>query len=778
MTQTFEQWLAARSRPTHVDVRIEGFGAYLDGPDTIAANFDARYRLSFGQQPSYAAGQPAHLWRPILCTMPDLTGESVDLFGGFPRRLGGLTLELLDHRDFLTDLMRTEAGAVAVLDEDLDSSETAITVASAAGIADDSLIFIGGECMAVDSIAGAVLTVRRGWAGTDARAHLTGDRVYAYTRHLLGRRAVVVLAPEDATDADEEQVVGEYVIDGCSWSRDLNRWILTGKSQLKYLDRALPRIARTGTISRVEGNYLFLEQVQGETNVFNWRHWIGSNLDSSLPPTTAFIEVDGEIIGASPAFRTGLQVTARGLLGTAQTDLAVGQRVTQVFVASRDVPGASFRVARGPSPSDDLGTDTDWVKTDHWVDLILALLTSPASAFDPFGPGGNYDAAYDNWSVLPVGFGLGIPAALIDFASFVDARARTADFRFPNFVLGRGEAPRSVADLLDEFLKCLGAYLYIDGQRIGLALPRLPLLGEQLITITADDVLTDGAEPRLAAATNTELHAPGVTYVVGPTNAEITFTNAEYGDTYGQRGDYVTDRDPARIYVPSGDPALRHVYGARAEARLYRLHRPNIQLDLDLDPEQAWNLTPGTVVGVTLGELVDRANGVRGWTSVVGEVLTRQPQLDANEGPSVRASIITYGPSTKVARVTPAAIITAVSTNTVTVAANRYTATDAVGYPDQDVNGFVVGDVVRIVDHSGADASIGNTQIVQSINPGTNQITLDGDFDSDLQDDLILVYTDYDQATATQHGRFAFAADRATQTVDGGAVAPYLFGEL
>lgn len=784
---TWAQHLAATDRQWAIIVRIEGVGPFLNDADLTAADDDARYRFCIAV-PSYASSQPSMLWRPYLTEpFPQILTEEVDPFGGFPK-LGTISVSILDVDNFLTQLLRTEAAAATALTEDLDAAETAIDVGSGARVNDDSVAYVGGEAFRVTSISSNTVTADRGYLGTIAAPHVTNDRVRAYIPNVLGRRLTLHVAPLNGDSTADERLVGEYVIDGMRWDRNFNAYVFHGKSQLKYLDRALPRESRVAELVNFHPNqsapHLIEVRTVAGADIIDWAHWTGSQADDSARPAAFFFRrggAGGPIAAGRAPYRTLFELQRGEVVSSPDDPLEVGDLLTQVFVADPTEPAASFRWAPGPSPETDL-TANGWLVTAHWVDIILSLLTSPSTAFDGFAPGENYDATYGNWSVLPVGYGLGVPAALIDFASFVDVRNRTADFIFPYFVYGDEESQSAATLISDHFLRPMGAYFSLDSGTIRLILPRLPTLDEVTTTIGHDEILAVDTEPGVRvpeseSSINSELHASGVKYLVGPDRVPITFNSGEFADTYGQRGSYVSDDQTVVIPVPGGSPRLRDLYAQRAQARLFRLHKPNVELEQDVDAgTNGWAAVVGSLVAVTLGEIPDRANGTRGWTEVIADVLAREVRIDSERGVHIHQRLLAYTTQARVGRVTPAARVSAVAANVATVLANRYTATDAQSpLPNADAEIFQEDDFVILAN---PDGSIVDPVPEQVLNVTGNDITLSGDFSGALATGLLLIFGNYDDVDPQQRVAYAFAADRANQTVDASNDAPYVYGEL
>ncbi len=762
---TFAQMIAARDGAYHLDARIDGLAPH--GVSTPTGG-DTRYRWCVAV-PTYAdTGSTSVYWQSLLTDWPSLLGESIDVFGGMPKRNGRCTIGIVDHADIITTHHTPSARPLTRLAEDLDTTETGVDVNDGTTVTNGNLIFIGAECMRVTGIASNTLTVVRGWAGTDATTHSSNDRVFGGLPNILGRRMEIYISP---TAQSDEQLVGEYVIDECRWSDAMNVWVIGGKSQLKYLDRALPRVSQSVKIIKYdEGSRSFIVEPTSSSSPLDWVHWTGAQADTLSPPTGAWGRVGDALLALNPSYRSVIEVVRRIDEGAEAGIKDLRGTLTRTMVCGF-LPGTSFRVSLGDSgvTTTNLAA-SGWSVTDQWVDLIGCMASSPADG--AFASGSNRNSTYGNWSSLPEGYGLGIPESLIDWGSFREVQERTREFRFPLFTLDM--LGRSGPQVFDDFLKPMGATMVpVDGQ-LRLILSRAPLIDETVATtITTDDVLD---EPEIVAQYNTALHTRSVTYRVGPNDSLITFDSSDFGEIFGQRNYYVDDQRAAIIDVPGGDPGLRSIYGSRAASYLWRLHRPHIVLRLAVHFETAWSCVPGTYVRVILPEMPDGL-GDRDWDApgVLATVLSRELSVDGGKATGT-LDLLCYDTDQQCGRIAPSARIDSISVNTFTCTANRYSAEEADLISDlelTDVESFAAGDVVRLVDRSGVEVT-GTTQIVQSI--GANSLTLDGNFGGAASAGDLIVWAEYDDAATDQRTHAAWLADRSTDTV-GTSADPFIWAE-
>lgn len=748
-------FLESTARDWHIDVRVAGFGPYLGPGPYASAQNDARYRWC-AKKPNYAANQIGEVWVPHLRELPDLIKERIDpSMGGVPK-VGGITFPVADHRALVASWLQPSARPIGELAVDLNATDLTFTAVSS-GQANAMLlkrVHIGTEAFAVDSVAGAVCTCRRAYAGTTAVPHYVNDKIYLQPHYLTGLSVEVYAAPQNGTAAGEQRLA-VYSLQDLAPSPDHWRiWEFMGGSGLRVFDRQIPTSPRRGTITHVaEAQGLVF--VDATSQLQKWDHWGDDRY---------FVQIGRELAKARVAGSGALYLEDRELLGSPRDDLKPGTVVREVFLA-----GESFRVdeaAGGGFP----GTGTEYVKTDHMVDLMLGVITSP-STYGLLAQGGN-----GGRSILPSesGYGAGIELAKLNLDSFESFKARNPEYRFPNFVLGE-DKPMSLAEFLTRhFLLPMGARLVEDAEgRIKLVENRLPLLGETIETITASEVQRrpDG-RPALAPAVGNGRELTGITFEVGRHAREITFYPSDFFEIFGLRDVRPPTPNHPKISVPGGSPALREIYGSVALGYLWRSFRKQTWVRASIDLGTAANLVSGDYVSFTAPGVHNLENGGRGYTNALAEVVDRELKIRSAPWHG-QVNLRVYGEGIKIGRWAPAAWVTSVATNTATCQANRYTAADApAGLPATDVAAFAVGQTVKLINGVGTSAS-GLTQVVVSI--ATPDITLDGDFGGALTGNTVITLANFDDDPAQDDT--AYAADKSERTVDASSTTPYLWGE-
>lgn len=783
---TFAQALSDRSQQWCVIIQIDGVGPYHTSVELNDLDSDGRTRFCT-QIPDYAETSTG-AWLSTLIGDPDLLGEMPDPLGGTAGDDGSIEFAILDKDDYLTDLIRPESFPITAIDGDHTASDTTIDVVDATGISDTDLMFVGSEVFWVDSIASNTVTVDRAHLGTDAVSHDDGDAVFLYNTYLVGRRCTLKIVPRNADDSGEETEEVAGVVTRWAWDPLCNFWRFSVSTQSKHLDRVAPLEPRSirvflnaGEDSEARGydpterhyNTLIINS-EDKNLADEWQLWPGNSVNFLYFQTSR-----GEVVGSEYAHDATVILSSRALVGTRKSSISAGDRLTQVFIADTRYGEGDFRFSPGPTPSDTRSSGT-WTQTAHFCDICRIIMTSSSGDDDDLDITNNYISASGNFASLPPGFGLGIPSNsssnLIDHASWADVKARTLDVLFPNFVYGYEPVP-FLELVSDNFLKPLGAYIIYRSGEARIVLPRIPLIGFSNITLGPAALLKKSVAPGLYEPRINSLEMDvgrqngSVIYELGPQKKPITVKSGTFQGTFGQRGYYGTSDKPIKVPVPGADADAEDLWIRLAESRLFRRHRPRMTIDADFDFGAAYGSDVGDVASITMDEIPD-LNGGRGVSGLRAEIEEREPVLKRDEI-FVRLKMRGYGTGLNVGRIAPAAIITGVAGNVATVAANRFTKTDATGgLPNTDASAFTVDDVVNLVNLDGTDASSG-TQIITNISG--NDITLDGDFGGDLNEDLVLVFASAEFSNAQQTDNYSYMSDLDRLGVD--ATSPYVYGE-
>lgn len=764
MALTFTGTAAARDANWSIVLTIEGSG-----------NNTGLFRYCT-QRPTYADAQ----YREWIMDWPEISGERIDVFGGLPTA-GELEVQILDYGDALTSEWRIEADPRTFLNGAINSTTTSIIVESNTGIVDDvSVLYIGNEALRVTNIAGTTITCTRGWLDTDPTPHVDNAPIHLYLPYLGARRARLYIVPVDATSAAQETSFGDYFIDTEEMTGDLNGFILRGKSQLKWLGRnivrATPYVHEIDTYRTIDLSSHAINQTPfGSITSFD-----GSSRN--------YIKIStGEIITVSNL----LQIFDRGALGTQVQEIKVGDMYTVVYGAATAEPSGRPPSWFRWSVSNSATRSSGWTRSANWIDIILNLLLSSADTSDGFELA-NRNTTYGSWDCLPVGIGIGIPHAQLDWPSFMAVRSRTPDYMFQNFYVGDESVP--FGDLItDHFLKPIGAYLSTVGGVAKIILPRTPLIGSSVLSFGAADTLA-----RLVAdrhyTTTLRAHrrltdvATSVIFKLAD-ESTLTINNSDFGRGagagYGQPGYYAHEDKTLSIDAPSvrlDSDGLSDLLFESGMRRLVRRRRPLIDLNIPNDISH-YTLAVGEIFAFTHEDLPDRSTGTRGVTDLVCELNERKLDVSPETGLTLDWTASSFGAG-RFGRIAPCARVASVvasgANREITVDANRYTDSDAAdGLPVTDAGAFTVNDVVQIRTRDDVLVTA-TTQIVTVI--AGNVITVDGNFGGSLavgagNAGQVLSYTERATAVAAQFNSFVYWADQVGLTVGASTDVPWKYSE-
>ncbi len=757
--ETFATWIT-----------IEGIGPRLSDAQLTAAGDDDRYRFC-SDLPAYAYDEPENLWRPYLAAHPNLLSERLPPVGGIVE-LGQLSVEIVDINNFLTTLFATEKLPVGSLRFAINATAPAFTLWDG-GQVNGTLdpFFIDGEAMVPNTtgwVAGISSSNRRGSFGTTATPHEVGAPVYSATPFLRERDVHVYIAPLDATSRSEALLIGTYTIEGLSWDETLCAYRILAKSKIYTLDATLPLGPRTFDIvssaSGMEDGLPGVIQGEKTLNAFPTNHWPSSNGSSS-----SFIYIGDEVMGGSvDPEKADFTCERRKLALTEASAPAQGEQARQVFAATYESSSFRYSPTSGGGQSEDRESGT-WTETQHPLEILLCILTSSANADDGLELT-NYDASYPNYSSLPVGYGAGIPATAIDWASWAEVIDRTSGYRLPYIVYGRKDTIfRRWVD--DEILKPIGAYIVARNGILYCHKPRLPLTGESLDTYTWVDVLAtgdsaSGYRPELTVSYAIESAPSSFGFELGP---EDTTTVTVRADVAQKRGDSLS------IPVEGADPSDASWWTGEAINRVRELYRPKVVVRGLFKPRIIDRLV-GDFVTLILPE-IPNMKGSRALNNLARITYIEMVTDDADRGVHVNATFEVYANETQVVpRIAPAAFVDTVGGNSADLFEHRYTSVNPrPGLTDNDISAFEVGDTVELYDNGGAPT--GATETIVSFNTtpggGTQNVTFSGNFGGALAGGTTVVAIEYANAPTARRERWGYMAG-TDYLVEGNA--PYLYG--
>lgn len=754
MASTFTATTTAQAQPWIVLIYIDGFGP--DGSQYVLCT----------DVPTYAS---TTYYLPYLTAVPYLQSEMLPPHGGIAYP-GGVSFAVLNYSNILTSNFRPLAQPVAYITADQTDSTSAsinLTVPDATLFTANGYYHIGRECVKVSSRSGTTLGVARNKRGTSGEPHFAGNHIYAYLPSVRHRRVLVKLVPRDASSSSEETLIGTFYVSSVGFSDDCAVWEFNATTDINILKRTLfPR-----PNGRFTNNGLYYDaDNEASPTEYQWTNEYSSG--SSIP---GYYASDGTGVMQLPA---GIHTaTVKPRFGICGTPIVTAESVVRVFVADQR-HGSSFRWSPGSNFGGTAATSRSsgtWVQTSHWVDILLALMTSPASDIDNLTVANNGSSTWGNWACLLPGGGLGIPISKIDLASWMDVRQRTQCFDFPGFFCGH-EAITFEELATSNFLSVMGAYIVTDPVTglIRLILPRAEDASRSAAFALTTSNIAD--KPATAAQFSETISNVSVQISDGAGNpilvsvADIS-TPTKLGLGFGNK-QFVQEvqlASPALVAGMAGAQtlalllAMRHVTLAQAAA--YKLRVP---ATFDV-----WGLAigdVGTITHPTVPDLNAGSTGISAMRAMVSQMsikLTPFAHLDVTLVSFGGGAPVIYAPSAEVS----SASISGGNT-TLTLAANTWSdAYTQDGLPTTDAAAFTVGDVVQLIDETdGSNATSSNYGTITAINTGANTITVSGTFGGMTTGAMavcVLTAAPFGSASTAQKAKLAFIADAGDNTISG-----------
>lgn len=758
--------------PYFVYITIEALGDLYDGDEP------RMWKLCSRRPPWSVVGDE---YKDYLSDWPSSIPETANIFGGRVSA-GELSVALTDGYDpddryAVTAKLRDDALAVAYLVNAISATATEIVLSAGDVVFAPQLIYCDGEAMLVSGGGEGTYSISRGELGTTARSHRAGARIYDVMPYYRSRRIRLYYGTIDGTVADEEEIGQSWFLDTCEMPRGMLTYLLRGKSQDKFLDRKICsvydqkksgnggaiRIAspllvsglllmRGNLAAKIEGDVQSVSSLIAFNNTYPiWAEGF------------RFVLVDDEVIGGVST-PNGMQAPIwRGLGGTKIKDHDIGAPFVEILCADADVKKdastqvGSFRYQ--PLPVDLVSRYFDPnVITDHPIPIVLNVMLSSANDDDGLELT-NYQIgdAY-NFSLLPPGFGIGMPRELVNVQSFIDVWERHPEWRSPNTIFGphKIEAVRtgsfsgfsvttlsdlSFAQWFEREFGWTGMILQIVDGQWTCTLSRIPLVGELAAeTITEADVLTDrqadgSYRPRISARKSMDYLVSRVTFRHKNNTGDevsITYTDDDFKEVLGQSGlFYAEDRTidiPAPGFRGDGtDPLLRRA----GLIRLLRYFRPVWEVELESHP-RIRTINPGQIVGLT-NRMIPK-NGLRGWTGEAVIGFYKNPIMQPGKV-GIAWKFIAYALPGNFGRVSPALrIITIASAGgsnlDITCSANVFSEPEVdASYLNSSLAG--VGSLLQVRDRSLALQSTSSAAIVSF--PSANVVRINGDMGGFLE---------------------------------------------
>lgn len=752
----------------YVAVEIEGVGSVISGTPRT-------WKLCSRKPAWSTAGDEYRDW---LKAWPDSIPQLANIFGG---RVSSseLSIEAVDGTDdddsrfALTAKLRDDAPVIARLVGGINAGAGAITLDSAA-LSIGQLVYIGNEAMVVTGGANPY-NVTRAQLGTIARSHYDNDKVFTDVPYIRSRRMRLYYgnAAGSSAGTDEAEIGQSWYLDTADLQRGLLAWTIRGRSQDKFLERRIcsiyDRRPRDIGDSVIAWGVIAYDLNTTDGAFEGTGQSVFTGLPEVWPDKYRFVLLEEEIVSGRVHNGKFQHPSLRGVAGTVAEEHAAGTPFVEVLVADADLEhydpnvGANVQVGsfryQDSAPTGDRTTGT-WKVSDHPIVITLCMLMSSASPDDGLelaNASGNYD-----FSSLPAGFGIGIPADQIDIDTFLDIWRRHPEWRSPNTVVGpqelfpnerigvgSGPAPIVVSELTfaewyEREFGWTGVILQFNNNKWSAYLPRIPMVNETTTTIGDAQILTEKTgdkshRPAISASKKMDYLVSRVTFHFKGEDGRpqsVTYRDEDFATVLGQRGFYAVEERGIDIMAPGvrGDPT-HPVLRNQALTRLIRYYRPVWEVEADTDLS-LYAIAPGTLIALTHAMLVK--DGARGWTNEPVIAWYKNPILREGRA-AVEWKFIAYGLRGTYARQSPTARIVSVASAgggnfDITCSANIYTdPTDPLAQTDAgSFNNTLIGSnpLVNLIQRNGVLVSA-TPQNITSF-PGANVLRVNGDFGGTL----------------------------------------------
>ena len=718
--------LARRSvQPIYI-ITIEGLGDRY-----------GQYKLCT-RVPAYAKGDVRY--KPWLYDVPKSIAQEIDIIHGGISKRGNLSFKVQDVQEYHGDIgafsratLEPEAFTL-VHGTRVASGSTSFALNDVTNVVSGTVLHINREAMVVTALSGSTVTVTRGQLGTRQETHNWGGNtdaieVFRDTNPVLNQRRVeLAVTFDDVAEADELRLETGYRIGSAhELSIGCDVHMLSCRSEDDLLDGLIySNDIIQGGIGLYIGDHTFVSDFFNAGSVERSNIW--RSPDGVADENSVFLRLagdSGEIIQGrwdaqeNETLGFTFRIGVNGRRGALETDIQASRNLVgfrEVFVARTDGPrqtqsgvpicGGAFRFE---APGAEGGARSAWRASEHPIVVMLCLLVGARQVGDRL-QFNNYIAGKGNFSGLRVGVGLGLPASLIDWDSFLRVWEATPDYHVRNLVIQESEPFSEFASR--EILKPFGWTLRIRNGLIELSTFRAGS-GESTDgeTIGIDDILLGGdGKPQMSARVPLSEVASAVALRLkrpdGSTAPDFTLNDFDFPHVFGDARYTEYRGRPLTIECASIDREDMTTIAEMTNLMLdllLRFRRPWSEVKLTTGMEWATKLNLGDVCFLTVPWLIDKRTGTRGWSDVGMQAVKKTLHLDRW---TIEWEFIAHPARRRIPLVTPSIIIstTADVSGSVefTASANVFTTPGLrFGGIGADGDGFRVGDVVRLVDSSG-----------------------------------------------------------------------------
>lgn len=771
--------------------------------------------------PAYARGDARY--KPWLFDVPKSIAQEIDIVHGGISKRGNLSFRVQDVAEFHGDIggftratLEHEAFTL-VRGTRIASGSTTFELNDVTGVVSGTVLHVNREAMIVTALSGSTVTVMRGQLGTRQETHNWGGNtdaieVFRDTNPVLNQRRVeLAVTFDDVAEVDELRLETGYRIGSAheiSVGGDLH--VLSCRSEDDILDGVvLSNDNIEGSLGLFYGDHTFVTNVTDNAKMERSNIW--RSPDGVADENSVFLRLGGdggEIVQGKwtanaqqgDAFGFSFKTVPNGrraALETSQQELKVtgdpndSSRLVgfrEVIVArvggprydSNGVPicGGAFRFE---APGAEGGARSAWRASDHPIVVMLCLMVGSRQVGDRL-QFNNYIAGKGNFSGLRVGVGLGLPASLVNWDSFLRVWEATPDYHVRNFIIQESEPFSELVDR--EILKPFGWTLRIRGGLIELSTFRAGT-GEATDgdILDGNDIILDGqGKPQLAVRIPLSDVASAVALKLkrpdGSKAPDFTLHDFDFPHVFGDarfaeyRGRPITiecssiDRDDLTTVAEMTNMMLD---------LLIRFRRPWSEVELTTGMEWATRLSLGDVCFLTVPWLIDRRTGTRGWSDVGMQAVKKTLRLDRW---TIDWEFVAHPARRRIPLVTPSIIVstTADVSGSVefTASANVFTTPGLrFGGIGADGDGFRVGDVVRLVDSSGRPVT---TQVGTVTYASGSIVRTTTELSGVAGSGCILEWADAGVASTSQQVSGSYLARRDTLTVVSASSAFRSFG--
>lgn len=688
-----------------------------------------------------------------LAGIPEVEPQELDPLAGLSSRASAMTVLLQDQDGQppvwlgvgLTTGNTTLASPCAV-------GDTSLVLTSAAGFPSSGVVYVGLETMTYSAKVGDTLTIsQRGAYRSPVEAHPLGKLASPRPYAMKGRRAWYYLAavplvrdagifatvpasfqqPEDADKVLRFTGTLERIR-----TEQPGLYQLAFLSMQKMLDRKVLRDLRTvrdtgnAGITGPDGDEPGVRAAGGPGSAATT--FLSDDLELFADSEEFLLRVDDEVLAAT---RSGASfaLTGRGLFSTAPQAHAAGWTGREVCGLARyDAAGT---LEQQFSKFTSAASAAHPLAPDHPLAVFLQFLVST-------GTGLNTVAGQRNYDTLPAGWGVGLDAAMVDFAG-VERAADWVDEVQLGGVLADG---RPFPDLVRQILSPLGLYAMTTlGELVTVRVNRPPLPDETSRAVdstTRQSLGGRGSRGTLDSNYDAQVQQVEVRYgwdLVDGKPKRIHVERYTLADQYSGGTGREISYDfpllyPGDLKVPGAPPARTFdPEGLLLKMKDFFIQRFAVPPALieETVGYSLLDLEPGDMVTVTDAQLPDPVSGAMGLANRVAQVVGKAVN-EADKTIRLTLLLTGYQAGGSYRYIAPALEISSVISSTVfEVAANAFT--DAVSgqtdlellKPDGTLRAVFTGAGPWTVARYGADGAVLSSSVtVTAVNTGTRRLTV------------------------------------------------------